>query len=82
MTFRKMEKGSFFATRPINQMSITFFLLEVGSSMIAFLKLLYGSIIPIIDKATIFLFLGLRISWPEKRVGRSEKKKKKKIPNN
>ena len=33
-------------------------------------------------KATIFLFLGLRISWPEKRVGRSEKKKKKKIPNN
>ena len=26
--------------------------------------------------ATIFLFLGLRISWPEKRVGRSEKKKK------
>ena len=26
-------------------------------------------------KATIFLFLGLRISWPEKRVGRSEKKK-------
>ena len=28
-------------------------------------------------KATIFLFLGLRISWPEKRVGRSEKKKKK-----
>ena len=30
-------------------------------------------------KATIFLFLGLRISWPEKRVGRSEKKKKKKF---
>ena len=28
-------------------------------------------------KATIFLFLGLRISWPEKRVGRSEKKKLK-----
>ena len=28
------------------------------------------------SKATIFLFLGLRISWPEKRVGRSEKKKK------
>ena len=25
MTFRKMEKGSFFATRPVNQMSITFF---------------------------------------------------------
>ena len=35
MTFQKMEKGSFFATRPLNQMSITFFLLEVGSSMIA-----------------------------------------------
>ena len=32
-----------------------------------------------VSKATIFLFLGLRISWPEKRVGRSEKKKKKKI---
>ena len=30
--------------------------------------------------ATIFLFLGLRISWVEKRVGRSEKKKK--IQNN
>ena len=26
-------------------------------------------------RATIFLFLGLRISWPEKRVGRSEKNK-------
>ena len=50
MTFQKMEKGSFFATRPANQMSITFFLLEVGSSMIALFKaLIYGSIIPIID---------------------------------
>ena len=29
------------------------------------------------NKATIFLFLGLWISWPEKRVGRSGKKKKK-----
>ena len=28
------------------------------------------------NKATIFLFLGLRISWPEKRVGRSGKKQK------
>ena len=52
MTFRKMEKGSFFATRPVNQMSITFFLLEVGSSMIALFKALYGSIIPIIDNYT------------------------------
>ena len=40
MTFQKMEKGSFFATRPVNQMSITFFLLEVGSSMIALFKAL------------------------------------------
>ena len=40
MTFRKMEKGSFFATRPVNQMSITCFLLEVGSSMIALFKAL------------------------------------------
>ena len=30
-------------------------------------------------EATIFLFLGLRISWPQKRVGRG---KKKKIQNN
>ena len=29
------------------------------------------------SQATIFLFLGLRISWRQKRVGRSEKKKKK-----
>ena len=29
---------------------------------------------PECNKATIFLFLGLRISWPENRVGRSEKK--------
>ena len=48
MTFEKMEKGSIFATRPVSQMSITFFLLEVGSSMIPLLKLLHGSIIPII----------------------------------
>ena len=34
---------------------------------------------PLCPKATIFLFLGLRISWLEKRVGRSEKKKKKKF---
>ena len=40
MTFQKMEKGSFFATRSVNQMSITFFLLEVGSSMIALFKAL------------------------------------------
>ena len=40
MTFQKMEKGSFFATRPVNQMSITFFLLEVGISMIALFKAL------------------------------------------
>ena len=40
MTFQKMEKGSFFATRPVNQMSITFFLFEVGSSMIALFKAL------------------------------------------
>ena len=40
MTFQKMEKGSFFATRPVNQMSITFFLLQVGSSMIARFKAL------------------------------------------
>ena len=40
MTFQKMEKGSFFATRPVNQMLITFFLLEVGSSMIALFKAL------------------------------------------
>ena len=32
--------GSFFAIRPVNQMSITFFLLEVGSSMIALFKAL------------------------------------------
>ena len=31
-----------------------------------------------LSKATIFLFLGLRISWPEKRVGRSGKKKNSK----
>ena len=31
---------SFFATRPVSQMSITFFLLEVGSSMIALFKAL------------------------------------------
>ena len=37
---------------------------------------------PTKHKATIFLFLGLRISWPEKRVGRSEKKKKKKLHGN
>ena len=44
MTFEKMEKGSLYATRPVNQMSITFFLLysnlEVGSSMIALFKAL------------------------------------------
>ena len=28
------------------------------------------------SQATIFLFLGLRISWRQIRVGRSEKKKK------
>ena len=31
---------SFFATRPVSQMSITFFLLEVGRSMIALFKAL------------------------------------------
>ena len=40
MTFQKMEKGSFFATRPVGQMSITFFLLGVGNSMIALFKAL------------------------------------------
>ena len=35
MTFKKMEKGSFFATKPVSQISITFFLLAVGSSMMA-----------------------------------------------
>ena len=40
MTFEKMEKGPIFATRPVSQMSITFFLLEVGSSMIALFKAL------------------------------------------
>ena len=41
---------SFFATRLVSQMSITFFLLELGSSMIALFKLLCnGSIITIID---------------------------------
>ena len=40
MTFQKMEKGSIFATRPVSQMSITFFLLEVGSSMIALFEAL------------------------------------------
>ena len=39
-TLKKMEKGSFFATGPVSQMSITFFLLEVGSSMIALFKAL------------------------------------------
>ena len=43
MTLQTMEKGSFFATRPVSQMSLTLFLLEVGSSIIAFLKLLFGS---------------------------------------
>ena len=40
MTFQKMEKGSIFATIPVSQMSITLFLLEVGSSMIALFKAL------------------------------------------
>ena len=40
MTFQKMEKGSIFATRPVSQMSITLFLLEVGSSIIALFKAL------------------------------------------
>ena len=40
MTFKKMEKGSFFASKPVNQMSITFFLLGVGSSKIAICKAL------------------------------------------
>ena len=40
MTFHKMEKGSIFATRPVSQMSITLFLLEVESSMIALFKAL------------------------------------------
>ena len=31
---------SFFVTRPVSQMSITFFLLEVGSAMIALFKAL------------------------------------------
>ena len=36
--------------------------------------MLHNSLVaPTFSKATIFLFLGLRISWPEKRVGRSEK---------
>ena len=50
MTFKKMEKGSFFATKPVSQISITFFLLAVGSSMMALFKaLIYGSKIAIID---------------------------------
>ena len=46
MTFQKIEKGSIFATGPVSQMPITFFLLEVGSSTIALFKaliLLYNS---------------------------------------
>ena len=45
MTFRKMVKGSFFATRSVNN----FFPIR-GRKL--FLKLLYGSIIPIIDTGT------------------------------
>ena len=37
---KKWKKGRFFATRPVSQMSITFFLLEVGSLMIALFKAL------------------------------------------
>ena len=49
MTFQKIEKASFFATRLVNQMSITFFLLEVGSSMIALFKALIWLYNKIID---------------------------------
>ena len=40
MTIQKMEKGSFFATRPVNQNVNNFVLLEVGSSIIAIFKAL------------------------------------------
>ena len=40
MTFQKIEKWSIFATRPVSQMPITFFLLEIGSSMIVLFKAL------------------------------------------
>ena len=49
MTFQKMEKGWIFATRPVSQMLITFFLLEVGSSMIAPFKALILDSNSIID---------------------------------
>ena len=39
--FITIVTGSFFAIRPVSQMSITFFLLEVGSSMIALFKSSY-----------------------------------------
>ena len=45
---------SFFATRPVSQMSITFFLLEVGSSMIALFKALiwlYNTYYSLLKKA-------------------------------
>ena len=58
MTFQKTEKGSFFATRPVNQMSITFFLLVVGSSMIALFNLF-----PLIPACTARP--GLPLSPPE-----------------
>ena len=54
MTFQKMEKGSIFVTRPVSQMSKTFFLLGVGSSMIALFKALiwlYNSYLTIIELA-------------------------------
>ena len=46
MTFQKMEKGLISVTKPVSQMSITVYLLEVGSSMISLvntLKWLYKS---------------------------------------
>ena len=54
MHFKKMGKGLFFETRPVSQMSITFFLLEVGSSMIALVKALiwhYNSVIDNYEKS-------------------------------
>ena len=61
MTFQKMEKGSFLVTRPVNQMSITFFLLQVGSSMIALFKalvLLYNTVFDLISGLSAYVILG------------------------
>ena len=38
MAFQKMEKVSIFTIGPVSQMSITFFPLEVESSMVALFK--------------------------------------------